>query len=84
MHADSPIEIAGVTDQLSYFMLRIRRSADGSTILGGMIERLGTGEKRSFDSCEELIDLISRSPALQPTIRPSVESRNLAGEATDP
>jgi hypothetical protein len=84
MHANSPVEVAGGIDQVSYFMLRIRRTPDGSTVLGGMIERLGTGEKRSFDSCEELIDLISRSPALPPTMQPGVESRNLAGDATDP
>lgn len=45
-----------------YFMLRIRRDTAATTVLVGLIERLTTGEKRSFDSGDELLRLVTAWP----------------------
>ena len=48
-----------VPDRLSYFMLRIRRVAtDPAADCAGVVERLGTGEKRTFKGSTELAQLI--------------------------
>ncbi|HEV2146436.1 MAG TPA: hypothetical protein VGR37_03380 [Longimicrobiaceae bacterium] len=53
-----PIQV----EQYSYFMLRIRRTASERPgeppELEGLVEHLGTGEKRPFLSGEELLLLV--------------------------
>ncbi|HEV8149638.1 MAG TPA: hypothetical protein VGP61_05580 [Gemmatimonadales bacterium] len=46
-------------DRLDYYVVKIRRSAvaPGSG-LAGIVERLGSGEKREFTSCAELARLV--------------------------
>lgn len=41
-----------------YFMLRLSRSAAEPTRLSGIIERLGSGEKRRFETGEQLMGLV--------------------------
>ena len=41
-----------------YFMVRITRTED-ATQLAGLIERLGTGEKHSFSTGEQLLSLVA-------------------------
>jgi hypothetical protein len=41
-----------------YFVLRLSRQEVGSEELSGMVERLGSGEKRRFDTGEQLIELV--------------------------
>lgn len=48
------------SDRLGYFVLRVRRAAQGSEELTGVVERLGTGEKRAFRGAAELADLIEQ------------------------
>ncbi len=45
--------------QFDYFMLQTRSEgrADGF-VVGGIVEHLGTGEKRSFQSADELARLL--------------------------
>jgi len=48
-------------EDFDYFMIRVRRTAPEGVIgaLSGVAERLGTGEKWSFDSSDELLRVIS-------------------------
>ncbi len=53
--------------RFAYFMIRLQRpAAGGDTTLVGVVERLGTGEKRGFASAAELYDLLELwSPAAE-------------------
>ncbi len=45
--------------RFAYFMVRLQRPAPGgAAALAGVVERLGTGEKRSFASAAELSALL--------------------------
>jgi len=47
----------------AYFMIRVERTApEHPHQFSGMIERLGTGEKWSFDGRAELIELLGSWP----------------------
>ena len=41
-----------------YFMVRVTRTEDAAQ-LAGLIERLGTGEKRSFTTGQQLLGLVA-------------------------
>ena len=41
-----------------YFMVRVTRTEDAAQ-LAGLVERLGTGEKRSFSSGQQLLGLVA-------------------------
>lgn len=41
-----------------YFMVRVTRTEE-SAQLAGLVERLGTGEKRSFSTGEQLLGLVA-------------------------
>ncbi|HEY8257881.1 MAG TPA: hypothetical protein VIG08_09510 [Gemmatimonadales bacterium] len=41
-----------------YYMVRVTRTEEPAQ-LAGLIERLGTGEKRSFSSGEQLLGLVA-------------------------
>lgn len=46
-----------VPDRFDYFMIRLAQRAGEPDRVAGQIERLGTGEKRSFESGEQLLGL---------------------------
>ena len=47
-------------DRFTYFMIRVRHPepGDAASALSGVIERLGHGEKKPFDTSEQLLQLI--------------------------
>ncbi len=47
-------------DEFSYYMIRIHRAPveHRPESLAGVVERLATGEKRSFADCDELLRLL--------------------------
>lgn len=47
----------------SYFMIRL---SPGAGEVSGVVERIGTGEKRTFASGQELVTLVSGWPAVHP------------------
>ena len=52
----------------SYFMIRVHHEAGegaGRAEVAGVVERLGTGEKRAFASGQELVDLVGGWPPAQ-------------------
>jgi hypothetical protein len=60
-------------DQFTYFMIRLRRPLDAvpPELLTGVVERLASGEKRTFSSADELLLLLaSRWPTMPPTLGP--------------
>jgi hypothetical protein len=48
--------------QFEYFMLRVFRAEEGPQSIAGQVERLGTGEKRRFETGGELLALVTRWP----------------------
>jgi len=57
---EPPIDPAG---QFEYFMLRVFRAEGYPQSIAGQVERLGTGEKRRFETAGELLALVTRWPA---------------------
>jgi hypothetical protein len=49
--------------QFEYFMLRVFRAEECPQSIAGQVERLGTGEKRRFETAAELLALVIRWPA---------------------
>ena len=46
-------------DWFDYFMVRLSRVANEPDRLSGLVERIGSGERRSFDTAEQLVDLVA-------------------------
>lgn len=53
-----PTDEDGRAERFEYFMLRLTRSALEPDRVTGLIEQLGSGEKRSFDTGEQLLQLV--------------------------
>jgi hypothetical protein len=75
--ACQPDSNGGVPERFEYFRLRLTRSGQYPERLAGLVERLGSGEKRSFDSAEELLRLIGSEVASN--MQPWTGHRNVAG-----
>jgi hypothetical protein len=48
-----------VRDGFDYFVVRVSRSAAQPARVMGLVERLGSGEKRMFDTAEHLAALVA-------------------------
>ena len=48
-----------VSDGFDYFVIRVSRSAAHPQRVAGLVERLGSGEKRVFETAEHLAALVS-------------------------
>lgn len=46
------------TERFDYFMIRLSRSDREPDRVAGLVERLGSGEKRSFETGEQLVLLV--------------------------
>ena len=53
-----PADEHGQVERFEYFMLRLTRSVLEPGRVTGLIEQLGSGEKRSFETGEQLVQLI--------------------------
>jgi hypothetical protein len=69
--AHESIEEGRVPERFEYFMVRLTRFARQPDRLAGLVERLGTGEKRSFDTGEQLVRLVGGGFALDPNMHPT-------------
>jgi hypothetical protein len=65
------------TDRFDYFMVRVSRTAKEPG-LAGLVERLGTGEKRGFGSGEQLLSLMGDCPEADPKLEASTNGSNAA------
>jgi hypothetical protein len=57
-HEHEPDVEGGRPERFDYFMVRLSRSSQEPHRLTGLIERLGSGEKRSFETGEQLVRLV--------------------------
>jgi hypothetical protein len=71
-----PEEEGGVDERFEYFMLRLTRSASEPDRVTGLIERLGSGQKRSFDTGEQLVRLVGGGFSLDQNMQPAISDRN--------
>jgi hypothetical protein len=53
--SDQPLE---GPERLDYFMVRLARREDDPERVAGLVERLATGEKRGFDTADQLVRLV--------------------------
>lgn len=63
-------------ERFEYFMVRVTRSGRHPDLLAGLVERLGSGEKRSFDTGEQLLRLVSGGLTVSPNMQPGPGHRN--------
>ena len=62
--------------EFSYYMLRIHEAPEaGPDALGGVLERLGSGEKHRFASTQELLHLLGTRVESE-NMSPAPEPRN--------
>jgi hypothetical protein len=62
-----------------YFMIRVQRAGVvEAPAVAGVVERLATGEKRSFQSGDELLRLVTDWPGAIPKMLPDVTAGNAA------
>jgi hypothetical protein len=66
----------GLSERFEYFMVRLTRSALEPDRLAGLVERLGSGEKRSFDTGEQLVRLVSGGFALESNMQSAADRGN--------
>ena len=70
--------------EFRYYMLRVRREPDGSAAgpeaLGGVVERLGSGEKHGFANAQELLHLLGTRAESTSSMSPVAGPRNEAGQ----
>jgi hypothetical protein len=63
-----------MSESFEYYMVRVRRSDADPEHVTGHVERLGTGEKRGFESERDLARLVATWP---------VETRGVSPDSTD-
>jgi hypothetical protein len=66
----------GVHERFEYFMVRITRSAHEPDRVAGLVEQLGSGEKRSFNTGEQLVRLVGGGFAPDFNMQPVENGRN--------
>ncbi len=69
----------GAPERFEYFMIRLTRSDKAPDRVTGLVERLGSGEKRSFDSGDQLLRMVGGWSAFSLNLQPATGLRN-AGE----
>jgi hypothetical protein len=69
-------------ERFEYYMVRLTRSAHEPDRVAGLIELLGSGQKRSFDSGEQLVRLVGGGFTLDSNMQPVAANRNAVGSET--
>ena len=77
MATHPPVEDQGTTsERFEYFMIRLTRSDKDPERLAGLVERLGSGEKRSFETGDQLLRMVGGWFAFSLNLQPSTGHRN--------
>lgn len=76
MTTHAPDGEGGVSERFEYFMIRLTRSPVEPDRVAGLIERLGSGEKRSFDTGEQLVRLVGGGFSLDSNMQAAADDRN--------
>jgi hypothetical protein len=71
-----PTTNGGSPERFEYFMVRVTRSLHHPDRLVGLVERLGSGEKRSFETGEQLLQLFGGGITASPKMQPGTGHRN--------
>lgn len=72
-----PDEDHGTTsERFEYFMIRVTRSDKDPERVAGLVERLGSGEKRSFESGDQLLQMVGRWFEFSLNLQPATGHRN--------
>ena len=80
-----PDEEGGVAERFEYFMVRLTRSASEPDRVAGLVERLGSGQKRSFDTGEQLVRLVGGGFTLDLNMQSGIGDRNpIESDAAEP
>jgi hypothetical protein len=74
--AHEPEDEGGVSERFEYFMVRLTRSPRDPDRVAGLIERLGSGQKRTFDTGEQLVRLVGGGFAPELNMQPTDGDRN--------
>ena len=83
MTAHEPEGEGGGHERFEYFMVRVTRSAREPDRVAGLVERLGSGEKRSFDTGEQLAQLVGNSFAAPQNMQSAENGRNATAKSSD-
>lgn len=78
MTTHEPDSEGGVPERFEYFMVRVTRSAHDPERVAGLVELLGSGEKRSFSSGEQLVRLVRGGFAPESNMQSPQYARNAA------
>jgi hypothetical protein len=72
-----PPESQGTTpERFEYFMIRLTRSDKDPERVAGLVERLGSGEKRSFETGDQLLRMVGGWFAFSTNLQPASGPRN--------
>ena len=64
------------SERFEYFMIRLTRSDHDPERVAGLVERLGSGEKRSFETGDQLLQMVGGWFAFNLNLQASTEGRN--------
>ena len=64
------------SERFEYFMVRLTRSDRDPERVAGLVERIGSGEKRSFETGDQLLRMVGGWFALNLNLQPSTGHRN--------
>ena len=74
--------------EFRYFMLRLRVGPEAATtstqMVAGVVERLGSGERRDFSNAEELVQVMKTWTDAAPNVQAATEPRNSGPERNAP
>jgi hypothetical protein len=76
-----PEDEGGVPERFEYFMVRLTRSPREPDRVAGLVERLGSGQKRTFDTGEQLVRLVGGGFALDLNMQSTTDDGNVAPSA---
>ncbi len=77
MSMHSPDTDHGTTsERFEYFMIRVRRSDKDPERVAGLVERLGSGEKRSFETGDQLLQMVGGWYEFSLNLQPPTGHRN--------
>jgi hypothetical protein len=75
MAPQPPVE-EPTSERFEYFLIRVTRSDKDPGRLAGLVERLGSGEKRSFETGDQLLRMVGGWFAFDFNLQPSTGHRN--------
>ena len=77
MSPHQPDDDPGTTsERFEYFMIRVTRSDHQPERVAGLVERLGSGEKRTFETGEQLLQMVGKGIGFSPNLQPATGGRN--------